>query len=500
MNPNSTKRVGIWIRVSTEDQAQGDSPQHHELRARGYAEAKQWQVVELYDLSGVSGKSILDHPEAVRMLADVRSGHITSLIFSKLARLARNTRELLDIADIFRDHGAGLVSLQESIDTTTPAGRLFYTMLAAMTQWEREEISERVAASVPVRAKLGKHIGGAAPFGYAWQDNQLVIDEKEAPIRKLIFELFSEHKRKKTVARLLNEQGHRTRRGAKFSDTTVDRLLRDPLAKGTRRANYTKSRGQKKHWDLKPEEDWVYTDAPAIVSEEVWLEANAFLDAQRQSLKRVARKPSKHLFSGLVVCQCSGKMYVPSNSKKYTCKLCKSKIPTDDLEAIYEDQLRAFLLSESDIAQYFAQADDKISDEQNLLDALQKEKSEIEKEMQKFYDLYMADQISKEGFGRGHKPLEERFAQLEREIPTRMSNIDFLKVENLSSSHVLDETKTLHSRWPTLSVDQRQQVIETVTDSIIIDSDSVSINFHYLPFFKQDNKATHQHGFIAATS
>src|SRR5438445_2759075 len=86
------KTVGIWIRVSTEDQARGESPEHHEKRARMYAESKGWTVVRVYDLSGVSGKTVMEHPEAQAMLADVRARRIRGLVFSKLARLARNTR------------------------------------------------------------------------------------------------------------------------------------------------------------------------------------------------------------------------------------------------------------------------------------------------------------------------------------------------------------------------------------------------------------------------
>src|SRR2546430_17657199 len=101
--PEPAKSVGLWIRVSTEDQARGESPEHHERRGRAYAEARGWTVREVYRLGAVSGKAGGEHPETERMMKDIRTGRITRVILPKHARLARRTDGLLYLADYFPD-------------------------------------------------------------------------------------------------------------------------------------------------------------------------------------------------------------------------------------------------------------------------------------------------------------------------------------------------------------------------------------------------------------
>src|SRR5690348_1209904 len=129
-----------------------------------------------------------------------------------------------------------------------------------------------------------KSTGGIAPLGYQWQDGRLVINELEVPVRKLVYELFIKHRRKKTVARLLNDLGYRTRNGALFSDTTIDRLLRDTTAKGVKII------------------DGVKTEVPAIISADLWERANNLLGIKQT-------KQAVQLFSGIAFCQCGGKLF-----------------------------------------------------------------------------------------------------------------------------------------------------------------------------------------------
>ncbi|MDO1560136.1 recombinase family protein [Brevundimonas sp. 2R-24] len=500
MSEEEAKRIGIWVRVSTEDQVRGESPEHHERRARAYAEAKGWTVVEVFRLEAVSGKAVMQHPEAQRMLRLVRGGAITGLVFSKLARLARNTRELLEFAEIFREAGADLISLQEAIDTSTPAGRLFFTMIAAMAQWEREEIVDRVRASVPVRAKLGKPLGGAAPYGYRWRDKKLEPDPVEAPIRTLIHELFREHRRKKTVARILTERGYRTRRGAPFSDSTIDRLLLDTTAKGVHRANYTATSEHKGAWTLKPESEWVYTSVDVIVSEELWDECARILMTQKAGTKRVTKRTT-HLFSGLTYCACGAKMYVRTGSPKYVCEACRTKIPAPDLEAIFKEQLRHIFFSPDEIESHNQAAKDALLAKERVVETTASELRRVLAEDQALFDLYVSGTLSKKDFGRRHAPISVRIASLEAELPRLQAELDVLRITAASREEVLGEARDLMDRWDGLAAVEKRQVIEAITERIVVGREDVEIALLHLPNGEiPDQRATRPQGFWAATS
>lgn len=474
-----SKLVGIWIRVSTEDQAQGESPEHHEQRARLYSQAKGWTVKEVYNLAGVSGKSVMEHPEAKRMLLDVRKGHITGLIFSKLARLARNTKELLDFSEIFHQCNADLISLQESIDTSTPAGRLFYTMIAAMAQWEREEITDRIRASVGIRAKLGKPLNQSAPYGYCWKDKKLVVEPHEAAIRKRAYELFLEHRRKGVVAQMLNKAGHRTRAGKNWSDMAIRRLLSCPSAKGVYRLGAFKYTGD---WsrEEKPEDQWAIVPVDPIVSEQLWQQVNEILEEQTKKNKRLGKRPVR-LFAGLAQCVCGAKMYVPVNTPKYVCSKCRNKIPIVDLEGIFYDELKAFFVAPQRIAQLLEEANRTTAEKQLTLTQQQKEIQKVQDEINRTHQLYLQGQVPLERFGEFYKPLEERLKQLQEEALKLQAEIDYQKVNNLSAEEVVQEAENLYSRWPHLPIEHKRKIVESITEKIVVGKDEIDITLAYMP-------------------
>ena len=483
-----SKAVGIWIRVSTEDQAKGESPEHHERRARLYAESMGWTVVTVYHLEGLTGKSVMEYAETKRMLDDIKKGNITGLIFSKLARFARNTKELLEFADIFDKEGANLISLQEAIDTGTPAGRLFYTIVAAMAQWEREEIASRVAASIPIRAKLGKSLGGIAPLGYKWEGKpgekkEFVIDEQYAPVRKLVYELFLKYRRKKAVAKHLNDAGYRSRGDKKFTDTTINQILRDPSAKGLRRVNYSQRVNNRNTFELKPPEEWVLHPCPALVSTEVWDDCNRILDASLIKNKKPGPR-AKHLLSGYVFCaECDKKMYVfhKSHSETYRCANCGTRVAVSDIEEIYHNQLKTFLLTETSVSEYLETVDAELQQRENQLSVILNERESLNKKMDVFINMRMNNELSKDIFAEKYKPMEERLIQLNDQMPELQADIDFLKIQHRSGDVVLNNAKDLYERWGTWPLENKRHIVETITNKIVIGKEDIYINLRHLP-------------------
>jgi site-specific DNA recombinase len=244
--------------------------------------------------------------------------------------------------------------------------------------------------------------------------------------------------------------------------------------------NYTKSTGDKKHWILKPEKDWVLTSVPAIVSTELWDQCNALLDQSREGLKRPAKR-TVYLFSGLTFCACGAKMYVPSNTPKYVCSKCRGKIPAEDLEAVFQEQLKGFFVSPTEILEYLKQADGTLSGKQALLFTLETDRDRVGREMHQTHRLYLDGQIGAEGFSRTYGPLEERFKQLEDEIPKLQCEVDFLKIQLASSEEVLSEARDLYGRWSDLTFDEKRKIVETIVERIEIDRTDVAISLAWFP-------------------
>lgn len=159
------KAVG-YIRVSTEEQADsGLSLKHQRSKIAAYAHAADLELCEVFEDAGRSAKD-LKRPGIQSALSMIEQGSARALVVLKLDRLTRSVKDLGHLVEFFDKTKAVLISVQDSINTSTAGGRLVLNVLGSIAQWEREAIGERTAAALAVKVADGEKIGGTVPYGF----------------------------------------------------------------------------------------------------------------------------------------------------------------------------------------------------------------------------------------------------------------------------------------------------------------------------------------------
>ena len=165
MNENKKVIVGLYPRVSTEDQSRfGHSLDEQECRMKQLCEFKNYEIFKVYREEGVSAKNT-NRPKFQEMIEDVKQGKINKIIIFKLDRLTRSIQDLENICKFLDKYNCGLESISEEINTLSANGKFFVRMITILAQLEIERTSERTKVGLVGAIKQG-HISGRPPLGY----------------------------------------------------------------------------------------------------------------------------------------------------------------------------------------------------------------------------------------------------------------------------------------------------------------------------------------------
>lgn len=419
-----TKRVFIYVRVSTQQQAEeGYSIPQQIERLQKYCEAMGWQVVKVYVDDGHSGGS-MERPGLQQMFKDIEKGHADLVLVDKLDRLSRSQFDTLYmIQKVFDPQNVAFVSRAEAFDTSTAFGKAMVGILAVFAELERSRIKERMIDGKEGRAKEGKYKGGGnVPIGFRYdkETELLSINEYEAQQIREVFDLFNKRTPVNSIAKIMNDKGYRTGYG-EWSGQTLRELLKNPIYIG--KIMYKGVAYEGLH--------------DAILDEEVFKRAQEVMAERNiENEKHTVGRRYKSSLGGLIYCgNCTAKYLWRTNGKDkygksrayYCCysrakcdkKLikdpnCKNKTYRDkDLEAIIFEEIRK-LKSEPEYIGELKESVDTTSKQKMI----KKRIGQIESQVSKFMDLYSMEGIDLSTLKAKMTPLNDEKASLESELET----------------------------------------------------------------------------------
>lgn len=448
------KVAALYIRVSTDSQAEeGYSIDAQKEQLAAYCTMKNLKNYEFYIDGGWSGSN-LERPEITRLIKDCGEGKISHVVVFKLDRLSRSQKDTLFlIEDVFNPNDVSFVSLNESMDTATPMGRLMLGILSAFAQLERENIKLRTRMGMAERVKAGYWMGGGrVPFGYDYDSNAgIIVPNEDADKVRKAYDLFLE--------------GYSCQRIADMLGLKYDRLAIQILQ---RKSNYGVIEYNGETYPGRHE---------PLISKETY-------DMAMQEFSRRSKTitTGHYLLTGLLVCgKCGAKMryqkwgksgakcicYSQQSNKQYLVKdadCSQEKLWADDIEDVVVKKIFSLQTRE-------AQKKDTPF-ENSVIDVLSTQIQELERKVKRLYNLYAEseDGLLLDTIKENQKTLERLREQAEVEKKANELAANKKRINRMLNN--------LSDRWQDMSMHERQTVVRTIVRQITITDRKVDIDLY----------------------
>lgn len=482
---NETWFVRIYIRVSTEEQAdEGYSIDAQNERLKAYALSQDWVIQETYIEEGVSGKN-MDRPELKRLLSDLKSDHSDHkiVLVYKLDRLTRSVSDLHTLLDYFDRHQTKFRSATEVYDTTTAIGRLFITLVAAMAQWERENLAERTKMGQIEMTRQGKWSGGRRPFGYDYNNGNLEINHAEAAIVKEIYHRYLAGSGTPKILKWLNNPTHpQLASNKRWTLHNLKYVLQNPLYCGMVRYGYRDPKGKR-------QDEFIVEKG----NHKNIIELDDFNRAQELRNKRKTM-PSRsgtgtYSLTGILRCgKCGYSMSGDTRYKKnklesearryYTCVervhsgLCdmprQKESKLENAVLTHLEQYHQVLNSDFSTFQFG-------SDTQNEIDAIHNEISKISSRKNRWMNAYENGDIES-------NVLKDRLSELrtkEANFLKKISELEKLNNKSLDIAMLKTILNSFRKTWDIATVEERKELLRTIVKEITVFPDQrILIHFH----------------------
>lgn len=460
-------RVTFYARVSTTREEQDSSIDNQIQYFKNFIQQnKHWTYIDGYS-DRVRGENAANREEFQQMIKDGFDGKFDLIVTKEVSRFARNTLDSLTYTRELLRHGVGVFFQNDNICTIDTDSELRLTIMSSIAQDEVRKLSERVRFGHHKAIENGHVHGNSLIFGYNKENAKLVINKKEAEMVKLIFELYATgNYGLRDIENILWDKGYRNRRGNKIHHNTLSGIIQNPKYKGYYCGNKVRIVDYRtKEQKFLPQEEWVmYKDetgeiVPAIVTEEIWEQANKIFTERSNKVKEVGRS-AKNIspLSGKIICgehnepfwrtSYSERLHKDKSVYQWICRTKKRGKSSDcKTFAIYESELYTILgnviveLSDN-IDEYidtFIQIYQESLSDDNANKIIQNFKNDIESleiKKEKIIDLYSEGLITKDEFKKRNSKLNEELTELN----TKLINLNKMRD---NSKNTIDDIKNI---------------------------------------------------------